>query len=62
MNLEIHHGGQSDYLDIIKEKFNNTIEAIKNNKLLTSATKKAKIESMKRAFLKKKTETNYNSF
>ncbi|MBJ2175111.1 hypothetical protein JBL43_12735 [Aureibaculum sp. A20] len=62
MNLEIHHNGESDYLDSLKEKFKVKILAIKNSKLLTPKSKKVRIKTIKRAFLKEKKETGYNNF
>ena len=62
MNLEIHHKGQNDYFDNLKEKFKSKVQAIKNSEFLTPTSKKVRINAIKREFLKEKKEVDYNNF
>ncbi|MDY7395216.1 hypothetical protein UMM65_08175 [Aureibaculum sp. 2210JD6-5] len=62
MNLEIHHKGQSDYLDKVKNQVDKKIETIKNSKLLKATTKKIRIKAIKRAFIREKKESHYNNY
>ncbi len=60
--LRFYSSGQTNTLEILKEKFESLKSEVRKNKSLTESQKKTKLTELKKSFEKQKKELNNNLY